>query len=111
MTWQQVESRIGRIGEIMLDSDGYPTEDTLNAICSYDLVAHSLDGLLKLVQENWYYPDRFDRYSRGKKLYLSTGGWGGNEEVVDALQRNLIFWPLYWWKSQRGGHYWFEFRN
>lgn len=44
-------------------------------------------------------------------LYLSTGGWSGNEERIDALQRPgrfFGFWGRFWYSSRRGGH--FEFR-
>jgi hypothetical protein len=43
----------------------------------------------------------------GRKLELHTGGWSGNEEIISVLQ-NSMFWVMYWQKSERGGHYYFE---
>lgn len=88
----------------VLDEDGYPTDEVLEAIANY---SHKDDrrALLDLIQSAWRYEDRF-RIERGK-LYLSTGGWSGNEEVVAALRRS-DFWLLAWEQSRRGGHYVFD---
>ena len=39
-----------------------------------------------------------------------TGGWSENEEVIEAIEQSL-FWSLFWWKSERGGHYWLKVRK
>ena len=41
-------------------------------------------------------------------LSLSTAGWSGNEEIIDALEKNQFFWLMFWTKSERGGRYTFE---
>lgn len=44
-----------------------------------------------------------------KMIYrLSTGGWSDNEDMIQALQGNHLFWTLYWETSRRGGHHTFE---
>ena len=78
----------------------------LNYIKNFDLTKHSIKELLDFVEPLWNYPDRFVRHYHS--MYLSTGGWSGNEDIVDALHHNFIFWSMYWYKSQRGGHYWFK---
>lgn len=45
---------------------------------------------------------------RIKKLYLATGGWSGNEQIIGALGRNIMFWMVYWMKSERGGAFTFR---
>ena len=112
-----------------LDDDGYPTEEALEVIRKWDFADetnHEIHNLLDFVQRLWSYPDRFCWYSTAyskeytkpdmsgkykvkyRKLYLSTGGWSGNESVIDALQDNFMFWAMCWAKTERGGHYWFE---
>ncbi len=119
--------------EPTFDTDGYPTEESLKAIKEWDLIEGDagvypkVHALLDFVEKLWSYPDRFcwnktTNYSwvytefpsdrkykiKSRKLYMSTGGWSGNESVIGALEQNFIFWAMYWWKHERGGHYWFE---
>jgi len=98
----------------MPDIKGYPTENELNKIEKWSYKDYV--GLVRYVAELWYYPDRVKIY-RGKdycmgrtikKLYLSTGGWSGNEDIIGALHKNYVFWACCWLRSQRGGHYWFD---
>lgn len=96
--------------------DRYPTEEELQVIKEWDVTKQGVKPLMEFVKSIWKYEDRCHIY-RGKrhlfndkavKIYLSTGGWSGNEEILSALRANTMFWMMYWWKSQRGGHYWFE---
>ena len=84
----------------------YPTESVLKKIREWDITKSHVSELLEYVQGLWTYPDRFVR--KRHSLYLSTGGWSGNEDIIAALQDNYLFWALYWYRSQRGGHYWFD---
>ena len=93
----------------------YPTESELKKIRNWE---GDLLDLAHYVISLWSYPDRAKLYKGKdffgksiKKLYLSTGGWSGNEGIMGALQRNFMFWSLCWVQSKRGGHYWFEFRR
>ena len=89
--------------------DGYPTKVALMRIENWDwLEEHNLIEFLDFIQLLWNWRDRF--VLRGKKvlrLYLSTGGWSGNESIIEALQKNF-FWTFFWQKSIRGGHHWFR---
>lgn len=38
---------------------------------------------------------------------LHTGGWSENEEILDQIEHTM-FWGVFWWKSERGGHYWLK---
>lgn len=39
---------------------------------------------------------------------ISTGGWSGNEEIIDAMRDNFLLWSLNWINHRRGGHFVFE---
>jgi|GEM_PF-2949155 len=84
----------------------YPTKQQLETIKDWDLTKKSVIELLDFVEPLWEYPDRFIR--RRHALYLSTGGWSGNEDIIVALHHNFLFWSMYWLESRRGGHYWFS---
>lgn len=92
-----------------IDKDGYPTEEALGYIKNYDILNQPIKKLIEFIQELWSYKDFF--ILRGKKtltLELHTGGWSGNESIIQALAENILFWSMYWEKSVRGGHYYFK---
>jgi len=63
-----------------------------------------------LVEENTNWSD-WAISIKGKRILhfeYHTGGWSGNEDVIGALKNNLLFWPMFWQKSTRGGHYFFR---
>ncbi len=96
----------------MLGEDNYPDEASLKAIKEWDILKRGIQGLLDLVYENTNWADR-QIYIRGKRVlhyYYSTGGWSGNEDVIDALHHNFTFWSLYWVRTTRGGHYYFRIK-
>ena len=101
----------------MPDKDGYPTKEELNKIKDWSLDSLIEDplSLIRYIGKLWFYPDRIviqeteDPIMNRKEysLYLSTGGWSGNESIIEALAKN-IFWQMYWVKTEVGGHYWFK---
>ncbi len=92
------------------DSNGYPSEWTLDAIATWQ---YPFDGLMDFVKEAWsdmgiihedVLDDSIFKDRNGIDVYkLATGGWSGNEEIISALQRNAIFWSMHWESSHRGG--------
>ena len=94
----------------MLDQDNYPDEVSLKQIEHWDILTQPIEGLLSLIEENTNWADRqIER--RGKRvIYYTyhTGGWSGNEDVIEALQRNSLFWAMFWRKHIKGGHYYFR---
>lgn len=86
----------------------YPTEDDLKRIEEWDAIKDA-QGLIDFISELWSYPDYFKREC--EVLELHTGGWSGNESVIEALEKNLMFYALFWQKSERGGHYYFTVRK
>ena len=100
------------------DEDGYPLDGVLQAIRDWDM-KNDFHNLMGFVQEVWHWgenqysqKDIVDTLGRPCTEYeLHTGGWSGNESIIDALQDNLIFWMMCWWMSRAGGHYWFRIRK
>ena len=96
------------------DKDGYPTIDTLNKIKTWNINnKDDCTNLLDFIRKAWKYQNYIEvsvNYIDKKytKYELSTGGWAGNEDLIDAMSSNLVFWNLTWYSSRRGGHY--EFR-
>jgi hypothetical protein len=45
---------------------------------------------------------------RGRVYYIATGGWSGNEDIIEAMQKNFVFWSVCWQSSRRGGGYVFR---
>lgn len=99
----------------MPDQDGYPFEEELEKVEKWDFKDPC--GLVEFISKIWHWPDfgftkrfGFGWPIRKKviKVILHTGGWSGNESIVSALEKNFMFWNLFWQSSERGGHYYFE---
>ncbi len=87
----------------LLDNDGYPTPEAITKVEAL----HSMDDAIELLTQIWHW--RVSIEVREFALELHTGGWSGNEEVAEALQESP-FWIRHWWKTERGGHYYFKRR-
>lgn len=97
----------------MIDEHGYPTDETLEKIRSFNPLKDDVFEFVEYLCENWVngFPPEWDK-EKGT-LQLSTGGWSGCEDVIAALRgggKDKIpwFWTLYWYQSRAGGHYWFR---
>jgi hypothetical protein len=90
-----------------MDEDGYPTDEELAAIESWEVV--DIMGLVEYVMDLWHWSDYATLTHDVDKclLELHTGGWSGNESIIDTLM-GTMFWGACWEKSMRGGHYWFD---
>jgi len=60
---------------------------------------------MKYIRDHWKYADDGYWEEDGLKYTLHTAGWSGNEDIINAMRKNYIFWVLYWEQSNRGGHY------
>jgi hypothetical protein len=87
-----------------MDADGYPEDYELDDIRCWTH-ERGWGALMVYVRSLWAY-NYF--YRRGRKYYLHTVGWSGNEDIVRALEANEMFWLFCWVSSERGGHYVFE---
>ena len=107
-------------GDEFLDEDGYPTENALEIIRRYPFTLPERK-LFEFIHSIWWMPDWgwkecevIDEVTneRSYAYYISTGGWSGNESIIQAMQENKwMFWSLTWQQSRRGGHYIFQLRN
>ena len=102
-----------------MDSEWYPLPETLGKIQGWQINGYQdCEDLLAWVQQLWKWDSYFTcehrrkRNVKGGRLYrtyhVSTGGWSGHEDMINAMQENYMFWGLAWYSSRKGGH--FEFR-
>ena len=89
----------------------YPTKLILKTIEKWEILKKGIIPLINLIEENWQFADvgyfKFEKNKNKFKLELHTGGWSGNEDIINSLTKN-IFWTVYWIKTERGGHYYFK---
>jgi hypothetical protein len=90
-----------------MDKDGYPDEKELTTIINWDALKDPI-GLISYIQDIWAYADYFYYDFDTGRLEMHTAGWSGNEDIMEALRSNDMFWALYWMRSKRGGHYYFH---
>lgn len=84
----------------------YPDAREIRTIIKWDII-NDTPGFLEFIKLIWWNSGWGYRMGR-KKLYLSTGGWSGNEDRIEAMMKNRLFWTFYWESTRRGGHYVFD---
>jgi hypothetical protein len=115
------DPRIRKLGDLAaalssgdpLDDDGYPTDETLTLIRKFGSIGEATPNwalLLAFCTSIWRYPDYVEISEDGRRFVFATGGWSGNESIIEALQGNGFFWILCWFQSERGGRHVFEVR-
>lgn len=87
------------------DRHGYPTEDTCQTIKVWPV--EDVDGFVQFVIESWHDTGRI-WHDDNNDLHMATGGWSGNESIIQAMQENYILWGRLWKSSHRGGKFVFE---
>lgn len=93
------------MNEPTFDRDGYPTDETLDAIEAFPIKVDDPSSFLKFVREAWSDYGSIKEEWRGNgtlQVEFVTGGWSGNESIMYAIKSN-VFYPLYWQSSHRGG--------
>lgn len=84
----------------------YPDAREIRTIIKWDVIKDPM-GFFNFIKSVWWCPGWGYRMGR-KYLHLSTGGWSGNEDRIEAMMKNRMFWIMYWESTRRGGHYTFD---
>lgn len=106
----------------LLDQDGYPTEAALLYLRNWSFFTdeetkelcfgvyfsdwEKQDQLIEFLRSIWYFSDMGFTYNH-PYLEISTFGWSGNEEVIEAL-KNTNLWISRLEAHITGGHYFFR---
>ena len=90
----------------LLDKDGYPTEVLLEKIRTWKECNDT--SLFQFIRPAWKYAESGYWQESGEEFQISTGGWSGNESIIETMEANFIFWAMWWKSTERGGHYVFE---
>jgi hypothetical protein len=101
-----VQTSTARYKEVHIKEDemsSYPDSDDLLRIGNWEIKSYAeCHRLMDFVFSIWAYPEMCWRLPDGQ-YKLATGGWSGNEEIISAMESNLIFWGMFWQSSNRGG--------
>jgi len=89
-------------------SDNYPTEDELKRLREWDF--NDMRGWFDFAKSvgNYWPDDHYWTEEPDGTIHVSTGGWSGNEDIIDAMSENFICWTQCWQVHRRGGHYEFK---
>ena len=89
----------------------YPEDEELEFIRKFEGNYHDLmdyvNDIWKYADIGYYKTERIiDEISKKPQTEysLSTGGWSGNEEIIEAMMDNPLFWMFCWYSSKRGGN-------
>jgi len=83
----------------MLYWQQYPDDEDLEKVENWDY--KNFPGLIDYMEEIWSPYGSITR--EGELVTFATGGWSGNESVIGAAEKNLMFRAMCWEKSERGG--------
>lgn len=97
-----------------LGASPYPSDRELRRIARWPAIGEEggLKELFSYVEKRWSLDygkwEHVTNEDSDPALRLVTGGWSGNEELIGALQQNIVAWGMTWQSSTRGGLHIFE---
>ena len=108
----------------LLDADGYPLIETLLTLQTWPL-ENTINSCLNYLEIAWSQSDYgtvssptteelIVLHAKSDALYLrlATGGWSGNEALLDAFRNNENYlWSATWRLSTHGGVHIFQYVN
>lgn len=88
-------------------SDDYPTDEQLARLENWPIADPY--GWLEYARSLWWNPEWcWPKLAEpGILCNVSTGGWSGNESIVNAMGKSIL-WAVTWETSRKGGHYQFR---
>jgi len=97
------------------DDDGYPTEESLERLrqaINDDDTKKAIKAFYAALKENhwpdWCGPEQIEKHGELMDVWgYHTGGWSGNESIIEVLQDSIWF-HLFLQRYDRGGHYYFD---
>jgi hypothetical protein len=95
--------------EALFDKHGYPSKCSLKVIVNWCPSQCPIEDILAFMKSLWNH-DYGSFNLKGHlvlKLHLATGGWSGNESIINAVDRNTYL-HYGWQKSERGGAHWYK---
>lgn len=84
-------------------NEEYPSDEALLVLEDWGPDPSTYLELMELVTELWDETYGNLEETPAGRFVLITGGWSGNEDIIAALQENVVFWSLCWMESHRGG--------
>jgi len=86
--------------------DMYPSDYELETITAWDY-RDPVGWFAYIKSVGNYWPDEAFWWHQAEDgtLRISTGGWSGNESILDAMRQNQMLWSITWESTRRGGHY------
>lgn len=87
-----------KIAEPRFDQHGYPDDRTL-----FELEWRRRDPAAWLNYAKAAWNQHYGKVDvKDGRFHFATGGWSGNESVIEAMRKNTL-WALLWDSSHRGG--------
>jgi len=87
----------------------------IEIIKNFDMVKEKVMPFVEFIMDIW--DSHYGKIKLHEKdedgyrtLEIHTGGWSENEEIIMFLEQTM-FWGMFWWKSERGGHYWLKVKE
>ena len=99
--------------EPTFDRDGYPTDETLDILRNWDDFSSSgYQQWIEFAHKAWHWNDMVIIGTDSENIILSdrkmvqfhTGGWSGNEDIISAMQGNVL-WLVNFQNHRTGGHF------
>jgi hypothetical protein len=80
----------------------YPSDEVLEQIKT--MPCDDFHAFMDFIKSHWHFVE-WGWTREGNVYYLSTGGWSGNEDIIDTMSENKIFCLMYRQQSRRGWHF------
>lgn len=107
-----------KIPDIKLDDNADPTKELLEFIRTYiPDEFFPISKFLEVLKEVWWIPESQIEVTidseQNMELILHTGGWGGNESIINAILDNmyLTYGAMLYYQWNVGGHYRFKVKD